>query len=94
MSEVRLNRDGALCCPRCEHDTPIESATAYLHHGAVTVYSRREDAERVVLTQVSSGKTTTAIVPSLLSGNPSARRDGLKGTSKNSSRQVATNLTR
>jgi hypothetical protein len=49
----------------------------YLHHGVVTVYNRRENADSVALTQVSSGQGTIEIVPSAWSGNPSARRDGV-----------------
>ena len=56
-------------CPAC--------GNANLHHGEVTVFTRREDAEKVLVTIANGtyGQTTTAVTNG--KGNPSSRRDGL-----------------
>jgi predicted RNA-binding Zn-ribbon protein involved in translation (DUF1610 family) len=57
-----------LLCPRCGAD--------YLHHVAVTVYDRREDAPTVVETRIS-GSIISINASSSGDNNPSRRRDGL-----------------
>jgi hypothetical protein len=78
MTEMRFNDQNALACPHCENQTKQEGLTAYMHHGTITVFNRREDADDVKVTRVTSNGTTVATVPSSGSGNPSMRRDGLK----------------
>lgn len=56
-------------CPRC--------GASLLHHGAVTVFDRGEDADRETMTTISGGTVSMATVESGGSGNPSGRRDGL-----------------
>jgi len=58
----------SLKCPRCGSD--------YLHHYAVTMYERGEDADTVVRTHIEKGATKTEIVPSS-ADNPSSRRQGM-----------------
>jgi hypothetical protein len=58
-----------LTCPCCNND--------YLHHDAVTVFSRREDAEFVRKTTVVDNSVATDKEFNDHSGNPSSRRDGL-----------------
>lgn len=58
-----------LPCPYCGFE--------YLHHDRVTVYSRKEDAVRTLITRISeSGAASHEIAPSP-AGNPSGRRHGL-----------------
>jgi hypothetical protein len=73
-AEIKITEDGALCCPWCgEEEWPC------LHHGEVTVYERGEDAKHVMVTRVSRDKPPAVeTVPTAGSGNPSARRNGLK----------------
>jgi hypothetical protein len=70
--------DNVLVCPRCDFQ--------YLHHCAVTVYDRHEDAEFVTKTKIRCSDTffeephsETVIVTerSSESRNPSSRRHGL-----------------
>lgn len=56
-------------CPRCR--------ASLLHHGAVKVFDRHEDAASVTMTTVSGGTVSMATVGAVGSGNPSSRRDGL-----------------
>jgi hypothetical protein len=59
-----------LHCPNCGFN--------YLHHEAVTVYDRGEDAEQTGRTEISGvNRVVMSIVSSDKSGNPSSRRDGL-----------------
>ncbi len=58
-----------LICPRCRGD--------YLHHGAVTVYDRREDDRWVTLVEVRDKIANPDVIDNKDSGNPSLRRDGL-----------------
>ena len=58
-----------LDCPRCGDN--------YLHHGPVTVYDRREDAEEVRTTLVAGANISSQMKPNTASGNPSYRRDGI-----------------
>ena len=60
----------ALSCPGCRG--------GYLHHGTVTVYSRREDAEDIRKTWVDAedGRVITATMR-CHGDNPSARRNAV-----------------
>ena len=58
-----------LLCPRCGGN--------YLHHSGVTIFDRKEDATTLTETKVENGVTTSRMVPTAESGNPSSRRDGL-----------------
>lgn len=58
-----------LLCPNCGFN--------YLHHEKVDVFERSEDAESGLHVSVSGVKAETNTA---LSGNPSARRDGLTVT--------------
>jgi hypothetical protein len=58
--------DGELQCPHC--------GGGYLHHGAVTIFSRpEEDAESCAI----EVEGRSAVLRENASGNPSLRRDGL-----------------
>lgn len=57
-----------LRCPRCDGTN--------LHHGVVTVFSRNEDAEVVLVTRVDRD-VIRGLQPSEGSRNPSPRRDGV-----------------
>jgi len=59
----------ALRCPRC--------LELYLHHEAVTVFNRGEDAERTTVTSIRDGHANTSIMNSSECENPSSRRHGL-----------------
>lgn len=56
-----------LLCPRCESN--------YMHHEALDVFERSEDATQGLHFSVSGSKAT---VDTSLTGNPSRRRDGIK----------------
>lgn len=57
-------------CPRC--------GGMYLHHGAVCVFARPEDGDTVAVAKVTAdGTSSTRVVDSADSGNPSARRGGI-----------------
>src|SRR5262245_50932045 len=57
----------ALRCPHCD--------TFYLSHKRVEVFERTEDAGTGLHVSVSAGSTT---IDADLSGNPSARRNGIR----------------
>jgi hypothetical protein len=58
-----------LACPNCD--------SFYLHHDAVTVYDRDEDASDVTQVRVENGVATTMTIPNDVSRNPSSRRHGM-----------------
>jgi DNA-directed RNA polymerase subunit RPC12/RpoP len=62
MTYQKENQMEVLTCPRCGHDR--------LHHGQVTVYSRRENAERTSVTTVRSDLSATHLLPSDEVSNP------------------------
>ena len=64
-----LFSEDVLRCPNCKEP--------YLHHGKVMVYDRHEDDEFVNVTTVNDGLSATHRIPSIGSGNPSSRRDGV-----------------
>lgn len=67
---MTLKFDGKyLCCPHCGEN--------YLHHDKIAVFSRNEDDEHTLRTVVGGNQTSTSVVHSSHSGNPSSRRDGL-----------------
>lgn len=68
LSIVDMGGVADLLCPRCGAD--------YLHHSAVTVYDRAEDASTVIETEVSNGRVSVNPYSSGVA-NPSRRRDGV-----------------
>ena len=66
---AQIGDEDILHCPDC--------GSSYLHHGAVTVYSRKEDNDHTLETRVADRVAESGIVPSKLSSNPSSRRDGI-----------------
>ncbi len=61
----------ALRCPGCNGE--------YLHHGAVSVFTRRrEDADDGQHTHIPDGSDGTVVVDASMAGNPSVRRDGVR----------------
>lgn len=60
--------DANLLCPRCNG--------SYIHQAGATFYHRGEDAENTVEITVDGAETSTKIVPSSISPNPSSRRHG------------------
>ena len=67
--EVKLNDEGELLCSACRSPN--------LHHGAVTVWDREEDAEQVTVAVVDQGTATVRSVSNLVTPNPSLRRGGV-----------------
>ena len=67
--EIKIDEDNVLLCPHCAGD--------YLHHEDINVYSRHEDGEQTMHTEVSGQETKTALVASNTVLNPSGRRGGL-----------------
>lgn len=59
-----------LLCPSCNEP--------YLHQGAIEVYDRAEDAEKVRCTVVEDGNIFSQTTPNATSNNPSSRRHGLR----------------
>ena len=59
-----------LLCPRCGADN--------LHHGDVEVFDRSEDEEQILKTVATGHSAQLTSVPNAGSGNPSARRHGLR----------------
>ena len=66
---IRTDENNELLCPKCGEN--------YLHHETVTVYSRKEDDEKVIQTTINEGVLLSGVVPSSRAANPSSRRDGL-----------------
>lgn len=66
---IRIDDNNELLCPACSSN--------YLHHTEVRVYSREEDAPKVLQTTVTHDAAVSSIVDSWAIRNPSARRDGL-----------------
>ena len=66
---IHMNERNELLCPKC--------GESYLHHEIVTVFSRNEDAERVLQTTVTPDGAASGVVRNAGSNNPSSRRDGL-----------------
>ena len=58
-----------LACPRCGGE--------HLQHTGAVFFNRAEDAETLVQIEVSGNATSTGVVPSASSGNPSSRRHGM-----------------
>ncbi len=58
-----------LQCPRC--------GGRFLHHHAVTLYDRAQDADNVTMTIVENGRIEQSVVDNGSSDNPSERRRGL-----------------
>ena len=68
---MTIKTDGKyLLCPCC--------GETYLHHGAIDIFTRHEDAEETLHTSVTGFHTTTALVKSDTVDNPSGRRYGLR----------------
>ena len=67
-AEILWTEEGCLSCPRC--------GSGYLHHEAVTIFNRDEDAQEMV-TVVTPTRLSQTQEPSAGSGNPSSRRSGL-----------------
>ena len=65
-----FSRDDALLCPDCGHQ--------YMHHERIEIFERGEDALDVTRTIVDGGQTQVDRVPNAGSGNPSARRHGVR----------------
>jgi hypothetical protein len=71
-SAVLLSDSGesSLRCPNCGSD--------YLHQGDVIVFRRGEDEPILRISRIEGQKAAeSALIPSLSSDNPSARRQGL-----------------
>jgi hypothetical protein len=56
-------------CPRCGGE--------YLRHTGAVFFERGEDEETLVKVEVDGANTSTSVVPSAGSGNPSSRRHGM-----------------
>jgi len=70
MSKVVISDDEDwLECPTC--------ASRYLHHGRVTLYDRKEDAEQVLWTEIEGHELKQDLMMSVDSENPSSRRHGM-----------------
>ncbi len=72
MSDVKLESnwgDNVLLCPCCGGEN--------LHHEAVTIYDRFEDAPDVRVTTVEGNEFVSSTVPNDTSANPSSRRHGV-----------------
>jgi hypothetical protein len=66
---IKFDDQNQLLCLHCGGE--------YLHHIKVTSFDRKEDAERVLITEIHHGHVGRAEEPSDKSRNPSSRRDGL-----------------
>lgn len=66
---VLIDENNELLCPACGGN--------YLHHTEVHVYSREEDAQKVLQTTITRDGVASGVVDSLVAANPSPRRDGL-----------------
>lgn len=69
MNKLRVDDQDVLRCPKCGAD--------HLHHEAITICGRNEDAEMVLRTVVEGGVSRTDLCGNASSRNPSGRRDGL-----------------
>lgn len=58
-----------LACPKCGGDN--------LHHNSVAVYERDEDNLITTVAELGNNQVHIHQKPSILSGNPSPRRDGV-----------------
>ncbi len=66
-NHVKYSVDDNLCCPYCDND--------YLHHKDVVIYNRvQEDSTQGLAVHVT---LDSVITDDNLTGNPSARRNGL-----------------
>jgi hypothetical protein len=71
--EIKIDAsNNTLLCPRC--------GDLYLHHGNVNVYTRQEDSEQTLHTELTGFQTKTALVASDTVLNPSRRRGGMRIT--------------
>jgi hypothetical protein len=58
-----------LCCPRCNGEC--------LHHGAVTIFDRKEDAKEVMIIEVENLIAKSYVADNINSFNPSSRRNAV-----------------